>query len=707
MNRLIKGLRPLSWQVLLSALVEEAIVVAPDYTIVYANAPVLKRLGLSLSDLMGQMCHRALYEDENPCQGVERECPVRTVLQTGRTATILHRETHGKGYRHYAEITAIPLAMPKGRVDAVICLRHELGLQERYKRIFDSIKEGVAVVSRSGRMVEVNAALCDMLGYTSEEMSQLEATDFVPLEFASSLLEPSPEDTYLEMSIPRKDGSQLQAELTISPLSLGPVTLFVAFVRDIGRRKEWEKTIAQQAEALSQSGALYQALFDSSGDALVVLEEDTTIAMVNRRFEEMTGYRRAEVVGKMSLLAMVPEEDRERVQGVQRTRLERPAEILPRHSNWILGKNGKRWLAEVSGSMIPGTQRSLLDLRDVTDAHRLQEEILQRNKELGALISVTREMVSTLDAQVVLDRTLAIVCRQISAAHGFLCLLNEETGELTASTFWGDVAPAPDRVWKVGDGVIGWVARNQQAILCDDIAVDPRVHGSHGPNRGYQSMVAAPLKVKDKLLGVVAAVSKEKASFTGAHLRLLSAYAAQASLALDNAVLYEEVKSQASTDELTRLYNRRFFDFRLDEELKRAQRYGHPLSLLFLDVDKLKVVNDEYGHLQGDLLLRHLASLLMKVFRSADTVARYGGDEFVVLLPETGQKAAATVAERLLQEANPCPLLSGGSIPWSMSVGVAWVPIDGDYNVSLLRLADEAAYRAKRDGTGWALATGK
>ncbi|HKZ50508.1 MAG TPA: GGDEF domain-containing protein, partial [Dehalococcoidia bacterium] len=190
-----------------------------------------------------------------------------------------------------------------------------------------------------------------------------------------------------------------------------------------------------------------------------------------------------------------------------------------------------------------------------------------------------------------------------------------------------------------------------------------------------------------------------------AHLRLLTAYAAQASLALENALLYEEVKNQAATDELTGLHNRRSFDLHLESELKRAQRYGHPLSLLFLDVDELKAVNDRYGHLQGDQLLRHLASLLTGVLRKSDVAARFGGDEFVVLLPETTGEEAAAVTERLLGEVTPCPLLSGGSITWAMSLGVAWLPLDGDYGLDLLRLADEAAYRAKREGTGWAFAT--
>lgn len=328
-----------------------------------------------------------------------------------------------------------------------------------------------------------------------------------------------------------------------------------------------------------------------------------------------------------------------------------------------------------------------------------------RARELESLMSVTREMVSSLELQEVLDRSLGIMCRQVGATQGFICMLDEERGELTAKTLSEDRgAVQPGRVWKIGEGVVGWVAQHQQPILCDDIGGDPRIRGSQSPAGGSHSTVAAPLKVKEKLLGVVVLAAREKAAFNEAHLRLLSAYAAEASMALENALLHQAVKKQASTDELTQLANRRYFYLRLEEETRRAERYNRPLSLLFLDVDELKLINDRHGHLQGDQLLRHLASLLAKVIRATDVAARLGGDEFVILLPETSREEAAGVAERLLQEATPCPLDSGGIVPWRMSIGVAWAPVKGSYDVDLLRLADDAVYRAKHEGTGWSLA---
>ncbi len=694
-----------SCQDLLSTLREEAIVVGLDRNIGHVNLATLQRLGLTSRQVVGQPCHRIVCDSHDACDEGGEECPVRQVQETGKPVSVLKHLVNSEGYRRYLEITALPMRGPDGALDSVLCLPREHGLEDGYLRIFDSIKEGAAVVTPSGKLVDVNPALCEMLGYQKEDLATMKVTDFVPASLATSWAESAAKGLpRVETHILHKSQRILQVEITVSPLRLGLVTLYVAIVSDITRKKEWEATIAKQALALSESAAQYQALFDNSADILMVIEEDTTIAMVNRRFEEMTAYSRAEVEGKMSFISLIGEGEHQRMLGIHRLRREKPAEILPRHSAWFIGKTGKKWLAEVSGVMIPNTGRSLLNVRDTTESHQLQEEILTRNREMGALISVTREMVSTLDLQAVLDRTLAIVCTQIGASRGFLCVMDEERGILSATTFWGDGASESEVTWEVGEGIIGWVAQHQQAVVWDDVSADPRIGAGHSLGEGARSVVAVPLKVRDKVLGVVAAVSKQAESLSGDHLRLLTAYAAQASLALENALLYQEVKGQAATDQLTGLYNRRHFDSRFAEEMRRAKRYSHPLSLLFLDVNRLKVVNDRYGHLQGDALLRHVGNLLVRLLRITDVAARYGGDEFVALLPETSGEEACTVADRLLRDATPCPLLSGGSIPWGVSIGVAWASAIKGYDVDLLMQADEASYRAKREGTGWSLA---
>jgi len=171
-------------------------------------------------------------------------------------------------------------------------------------------------------------------------------------------------------------------------------------------------------------------------------------------------------------------------------------------------------------------------------------------------------------------------------------------------------------------------------------------------------------------------------------------------LALKNAVLFHRVKSRADHDGLTRLHNRRAFDERLTEEMRRHQRYGQPMSLLMCDIDHFKGVNDTYGHLTGDHVLREVGRLLVETLRSTDFSARFGGEEFVVILPQTDEQQAFALAERLRNGiANLRFSQNGQSFGITVSIGVAHLqPGDLSRRRGLLKKVDQALYQAKRQG---------
>lgn len=174
----------------------------------------------------------------------------------------------------------------------------------------------------------------------------------------------------------------------------------------------------------------------------------------------------------------------------------------------------------------------------------------------------------------------------------------------------------------------------------------------------------------------------------------------QASLALDNAARYSFAKDLLYIDELTGLYNYRYLDVVLDRELKRSERYGSPLSVLFLDIDHFKMVNDMFGHLIGSRVLREVGALLRKSVRDVDAVIRYGGDEYTVVLVETGVEGAAVVAERIRHsvEAHTFARADGLAIKLTVSLGYACTPNDAATKAQLLELADQAMYRGKAGG---------
>ena len=186
----------------------------------------------------------------------------------------------------------------------------------------------------------------------------------------------------------------------------------------------------------------------------------------------------------------------------------------------------------------------------------------------------------------------------------------------------------------------------------------------------------------------------------------------QKELAATNAQLEEaneKLRRFASTDGLTGLYNHRYFQVTWRREITRARRYGEELSVMILDRDNFKVLNDTYGHPEGDIVLRELAQLLLRSVRSVDLVARYGGEEFVVSLPRTGKKAAMLLAERLRGWVEEHDFPHGSTQPGgrlTVSVGVGAFPDDGDTPGEVIGAADSAMYRAKRAGANCVLGAG-
>ena len=207
-----------------------------------------------------------------------------------------------------------------------------------------------------------------------------------------------------------------------------------------------------------------------------------------------------------------------------------------------------------------------------------------------------------------------------------------------------------------------------------------------------------PLKVAQNTLGMMALVGTQKLKRN--HLKLLSTMTNQMALALKNATEHQRIQELAITDDLTGLHNRRAFQKFLDRELRRSKRYEKPLSLIMLDVDGFKKINDTFGHQAGDKVLKSLATSLQGAVRDIDFVARYGGDEFAVILPETKADEAAILAERLQKMIKDCPINIGGSHQSiTLSAGVTDISKElVDTERTLVNRADKVLYISKELG---------
>jgi diguanylate cyclase (GGDEF)-like protein len=337
------------------------------------------------------------------------------------------------------------------------------------------------------------------------------------------------------------------------------------------------------------------------------------------------------------------------------------------------------------------------------ESARLYESEARRLHELDSLYSATRALLTTLDYETLLGRILDAAISAIPAAEkGILNLMAPETGKLEIRAMFGYKDPRIRTSTKRRiHGYTALATQQRKPMLIHDATME----GLYGLLEGeaedlpVRSIIIAPLILEDQALGALILSASNRSAFTQDDLRLLESFAATISAAINNSLLHSRMQRLAITDSVTNLYNRRGFYELARREIERARRFGHSLSVIMMDLDQLKTVNDTYGHAVGDQVLRTLADRLSQHVREFDILCRYGGDEFALLLPETDLFMASSVAERLRASIADEPIdTDGGPVPITISLGITKATPSTSNLEELLKSADRALYAAKQGG---------
>jgi diguanylate cyclase (GGDEF)-like protein len=255
-----------------------------------------------------------------------------------------------------------------------------------------------------------------------------------------------------------------------------------------------------------------------------------------------------------------------------------------------------------------------------------------------------------------------------------------------------------DNPISVEQGLWGWAVTHDQAVLCNAAHADPRSAQVPDTPVEPQASIVLPLRVMNKVIGVLNLDRLGGKTYSEEEFELVKPFANLAAIAIENASLYEKSQLRAVTDPLTGLYNHGHFQESLEHEVRRCERYGERFSLLMMDLDHFKRVNDHFGHPRGDHILRRVAAIMGDTTREADCAARYGGDEFAVLLPQTSPTDARQLAERIRTQVRDVVVEAGDAFRVSASIGVADFPACGLDAKTVLGAADTALLWAKRRG---------
>lgn len=327
----------------------------------------------------------------------------------------------------------------------------------------------------------------------------------------------------------------------------------------------------------------------------------------------------------------------------------------------------------------------------------LREQLSQRREELSVINRSSAIMASSLDIQRIFDSFTKELRKIVNIDWAAIALIGDS--DLCFLALFSEIGST----WKVGGRIpikgtaTEWVASHKKVIVEADLLQKSRfVTAESHTKQGIRSIAYLPLITSGRAIGSLTMASRQPNAYSWRQIKLLEGLASQITMPIEHSQLYAEVMEKVRVDELTGLFNRRSFDEVMASETSRYSRYGGIFSLIMLDLDSFKTINDNYGHLAGDEALRQIGEVLKNAIRTSDQAFRYGGEEFAILLPNTSIDAANRVAERVRKQIASTMIAGRTSVTGSL--GLASWPANGKELNEIIAAADAALYQAKGKG---------
>jgi diguanylate cyclase (GGDEF)-like protein/PAS domain S-box-containing protein len=582
-------------------------------------------------------------------------------------------------------------------------------LLEKYQAIFENINDAIFVHELTpngmpGKFVAVNKEARERMGYSLEEFLSMSPADLdceqsrknIPTVMKKIQQE---DNITFEATHQTKDGKIIPVEISSTMISFKGIKRVVSVARDITQRKKTEQAIANSEKK-------YRTIFELSPDAIVLLNKKGEVIELNDRMTEWLGYSDVQVIGKrLDELPFFDEQNKEKILKNFHRRI--AGECVETYQLDFITNSGERKIglikATLLGNEVAEENHDLIMISDITRELKAIKKLTKSEKRNSLIVKIIHNIGATYD----LDDIYRIIAKELLQeincdGCAILSLQNDSSFKMIAAeglmAKFGEMSLSPDT------SAIETIIKDKKCIYTNtvDDKKENLLKGCIPVGSDIQSLICVPVLIHDKVRAIIHLDSAEKDAFSDGDVQFIKFLAEIISFTIERVELFHQIEEISIRDGLTGCFNRRKFDTDIVDEISRAKRYHRDLSLLMIDIDWFKKYNDYHGHTSGDNVLRQLVKLIKKESRETDWLYRYGGEEFIMILPETGKLEAIELANRL-REGVEKQLFTGEELSQpntdlTISIGVASFPDDGEGIKQLINAADKALYTAKEKG---------